>query len=339
MVEKQSTMEAMVNVSNHPSLPLLALAIPCYNEEEIISNSMRILNEHLTRWKQDKLIHEDSFFCYVDDGSNDRTWQLLAAETGKHCHAIKLAHNVGHQNALFAGMVYVADRSDCCISLDADLQDDLSVIPEMLARYREGCEVVYGVRTDRSSDSWIKRSFANSYYWLAAKIGIAGIPNHADFRLLSRRALLIIREFREQHLYWRGIVPSLNLPSAKVFYKRQARVAGSSKYTIIKSLALALNGLTSFSIVPLRFITLLGFVISLISFYFICSLIYNYYFDRTAVQGWTSLLVSLYFLGGLIMFSLGITGEYIGKIFIESKKRPLYIVEQQLDDTPPPPAA
>ncbi len=328
-----------MTVSCSRTLPLLAIAVPCYNEEAIILDSMRTLNEHLTRWKQEKIIHEDSFCCYVDDGSSDNTWALLAAETGKYCRAIKLAHNVGHQHALFAGMVYATDRSDCCISLDADLQDDLSVIPEMLTRYSEGCEVVYGVRADRSSDSWIKRLFANSYYWLAAKIGIAGIPHHADFRLLSRRALLIIREFREQHLYWRGIVPSLNLPSAKVFYTRQARIAGDSKYTIIKLITLALNGVTSFSIIPLRFITFLGFIISLISFYFICSLIYNYYFDRTSVQGWTSLLISLYFLGGLIMFSLGITGEYIGKIFIESKKRPLYIVEQQLDDTLPPPAA
>lgn len=317
-----------------PSRPRLALVVPCYNEEQVIARTIAVLQEHLAKWKQEGLVAENSFCCYVDDGSSDSTWRLLADSPA--AHAIKLAHNVGHQNALFAGMVHVAGRCDCCVSLDADLQDDLSAIPQMLAHYRSGCDVVYGVRDDRSSDSWAKRAFANAYYWLAGKVGIAGIPHHADYRLLSRRALLVISRFQEQHLYWRGIIPLLRLPSEKVFYRRQPRLAGETKYTAAKMVGLALNGLTSFSVAPLRFITFLGFAISLVSLYFIVTVLYGYYMgDADIVRGWTSLLASLYFLGGLIMLSLGITGEYIGKVFMESKKRPLYVIEQQLgDDTP-----
>lgn len=317
--------------TSNRSLPVLALVIPCYNEEEILTKSMAVIAKNLNEWKQDKLISNKSFCCYVDDGSSDLTWSLLVEKSEKNVRLIKLAHNVGHQNALFAGMVSVVDACDCCISLDADLQDDIGVIPDMLQHYQNGSEVVYGIRKDRSSDSVFKRNFANAFYWLASKLGLGGIAHHADYRLLSRRALLIIRNYHEQHLYWRGIIPSLNLPSEKVFYARQARMAGDSKYTIIKMITLAINGITSFSTIPLRLITFLGLGISLISLYFIGSLLYSYYFGNpTVVRGWTSLIVSLYFLGGLIMFSIGVVGEYIGKIFIESKKRPLYVIEQQL---------
>ena len=327
--------------------PLLALVIPCYNEEEILADSMAVIEQRLAEWKQAQLISPDSFCCYVDDGSTDRTWHILTARGGAYRRLIKLAHNAGHQNALLAGMNSIARDCDCCISLDADLQDDISVIPEMVVNYQNGSEVVYGVRANRSSDSVFKRGFANAYYWLAQKTGVAGIPNHADYRLLSRRALYIICEYREQHLYWRGIIPALNLPSAKVFYTRQARQAGDSKYTIGKMLVLAINGITSFSILPLRFITLLGLIISLVSFYLIVTTLYGYYLGEIkTTQGWLSLILSLYMLGGLIMFSIGIAGEYIGKIFIQSKNRPLYVIEQEenQDDSTvaasaPPPAA
>ncbi len=322
----------IISSAANRSLPILALVIPCYNEEEILADSMAIITKHLNEWKLQKLIAPESFCCFVDDGSIDSTWHMLCQQEQKHVRMIKLAHNVGHQNALFAGMVSVADDCDCCISLDSDLQDDINVIPDMIQHYRNGNEVVYGVRNNRSSDSIFKRGFANAFYWVAKKMGMGGIPNHADYRLLSRRALLVIRQYSEQHLYWRGIVPSLNLPSEKVFYTRQARMAGKTKYTIMKMLTLAMNGVTSFSIIPLRFITLLGLLISLISLYFIASLVYNYYSGHSdVVRGWTSLITSLYFLGGLIMFSIGVVGEYIGKIFMQSKNRPLYVVEQQLD--------
>lgn len=322
--------------------PLLALVIPCYNEEDILADSLTIIEQQLSEWKQANLVAPNSFCCYVDDGSSDTTWHILTsrAANGGQRRLLKLAHNAGHQNALLAGMSAVAGDCDCCISLDSDLQDDIRIVPEMLQNYRSGSEVVYGVRDDRSSDSLFKRGFANAYYWLAKKAGIAGIANHADYRLLSRRALLVICEYREQHLYWRGIIPSLNLPATKVFYKRQARQAGHSKYTIFRMLALAINGITSFSVLPLRFITFLGLAIFLVSLYLISTTLYNYYYtgEVGTVRGWLSLILSLYMLGGLIMFSIGIAGEYIGKIFIQSKNRPLYIIEQQIDSstqTPP----
>lgn len=319
-------------------VPRLALVVPCYNEQAIIADTLRILADHLAQWTQQGLIRADSFAVYTDDGSADGTWTHLAQAASPHCHVIKLAHNVGHQNALFAGMVYAADRCDCCISLDADLQDDLSIVPQMLQEYRNGCEVVYGVRNDRSSDSLMKRTVANGYYLLARLLGVAGIPNHADYRLVSRRALLVIREFQEQHLYWRGIVPSLNLPSAKVYYRRLPRQGGAPKYTVFKLAGLAMRGITSFSIVPLRFITVLGLLISLGSFFYIIEILQSYYSGVKIIQGWRTLIISLYFLGGLIMLSLGITGEYIGKIFMESKKRPLFVIEDQRNSPPPPPA-
>lgn len=316
--------------------PLLALIIPCYNESEILAESMAILGRHLAQWKQERCIDEKSFACYIDDGSTDHTWQILTASAAKDCHAIKLGYNCGTQKAIFAGIVYASTRSDCCITLDADMQDDITVIPEMLMHYRSGCEVVYGVRSDRSSDSWTKRVSANAYYYIAQKLGVADIPNHSDFRLMSRLTMSIVREFREHHLYLRGIVLSLKLPVAQVLYKRKPRIGGQTKYSTVKLITLALNAILSFSTIPLRLVTLLGLIISTASFGFICKAIYDYYVHGPSLTGWTSLLVSIYFLGGLMMLSLGIVGEYIGRIFIESKKRPMYFIEQKLDGSPPP---
>ncbi len=307
--------------------PLLALLVPCYNEEEIIAETAGILADKLESWKQEGLISPESFCCFVDDGSQDRTWELLEAAEGDFA-CLKLTHNVGHQSALFAGLKYLAGKVDCCISLDCDLQDDVDAIPEMLKLYGQGKDIVYGVRSARDVDPFHKRHIASWYYRLAHRLGIAGIPNHADFRLMSRRALMIIQQFQEGSIYLRGLIPLLNLPSSKVHYTRKRRLGGTSKYTLGKLVKLALDGITSFSVAPLRLISLLGFAIFLISLLLGIRHIVNHYFYGQAVPGWASLIVSVYFLGGLIMLSLGVIGEYLAKIFIESKKRPVYVVEE-----------
>ncbi len=311
--------------------PILALVAPCYNEEAIISDSVGILSSKMAEWKAAGLIDKKSFCCLVDDGSTDDTWRLLTLESGEHCHCVKLAHNVGHQKALFAGMMYVADRVDCCVSLDVDLQDDVEVIPDMLRHYAQGAQVVYGVRNNRDTDTWAKRFFALCFYQVSQILGVGGIYNHADFRLLDKNTLHILQQHREQHLYLRALIPSLKLPSAKVYYARQARTAGETKYTIGKLLGLALNGITSFSIVPLRFITVIGFLMSTLSLVVMIKIAWDRFFGGGELTlGWASLIVSLYFIGGLIMLSLGVIGEYIGKIYIESKRRPMYVIEKEI---------
>lgn len=312
------------------SPPVLALVVPCFNEDEVVENTHKILQAKLQQLVKAKLIDKASFCCFVDDGSRDATWEKMNAIAGSHCHVIKLSFNSGQQNALMAGLRYVTDRCDCSITLDLDLQDDIEVIPEMLEHFRKGCEVVYGVRSDRSSDSMAKRNFALLYYRVSQLLGVAGIPNHSEFRLMSKRTLKILGEFNEYHMYLRGIVHSMNLPSAIVYYVRKARQLGETKYTPAKLIALALNGITSFSIIPLRIISVLGIACCCGSVLYAIYVVAGYRVSYSE-PGWTSLIVSLYFLGGLIMLSLGVTGEYIGKIFLESKKRPVYVIEEIID--------
>lgn len=310
-----------------PAPPVLALVVPCFNESGLIESTHKILKKKLKQLAKDKLIDPQSFCCYIDDGSRDETWAKIKKITGKDCHAIKLSFNTGQQNALLAGIRYIVDKVDCCITIDSDLQDDIEVIPEMLKHYTAGKDVVYGVRNDRSSDSFFKRTLANLYYLISPLLGVVGIPNHAEYRLMSKKTLEIVAKFNEYHMYLRGIVFSLDLPSAKVYYTRKPRISGESQYTLVKLCTLALNGITSFSIVPLRIITFLGFLCCFGSIIYTLIVLAGYDANNP-VPGWTSLIVSLYFLGGLIMLSLGVVGEYIGKIFLEAKKRPIYVVEE-----------
>ena len=314
-------------MSREAKPPILALVIPCYNEEDVLDATADILQKKMNQWKQEQLIDEKSFCCYVDDGSHDITWEKIKNLTHNGNQGVKLAYNAGQQNALLAGIKHVVDQADCCITLDSDLQDDIEVIPEMIKHYLNNREVVFGIRNDRKTDSFLKRFFANLFYMFAKLLLVDGISNHAEFRLMSKSAMKVIVQFEERHIYLRGLIVSLNFPSAKVFYKRKPRLRGKTKYSIVKLITLALNGITSHSIVPLRFITFLGFIICIASALYALWVITGYKSGYTE-PGWASTIVSLYFLGGLIMFSLGITGEYIGKIFLESKKRPMYYVEK-----------
>ena len=315
------------------SPPRVALVVPYYNEEQIAIESVTTLVGKLLEWKESHLIAENSFCCVVDDGSTDATWhRLTTIDTEVPIVGLKLAFNAGHQNALFAGMAHVADHVDCCITLDADLQQDTNAIPEMLMHY-PAVDVVYGIRKDRAVDSWFKRITGNLFYWISKRMGVVSIKNHPDFRLLSRRALSIIKEYNESHLYLRGLIPNLKLPSAKVYFARQQRIGGTSKYTLSQMLRLAFNGIFSFSIMPLRIISIIGgiFIAGAICY---TSLVIWRYFSGATVSGWSSMIISLYLVGGIIMFSLGIIGEYIGKIFIESKKRPRYVIERIVSSNP-----
>lgn len=310
--------------------PVLALVLPCHNEEEALPATLQTIADKLRQWKAEGVVAAASFACFVDDGSQDATWRILQSEGVAHWR-IRLASNAGQQNATLAGLRAVAERCDCCITVDADLQDDINVIPQMVARFGEGAEVVYGVRNDRASDSFFKRNTAALFYAAQSLMGINAVPQHSEFRLMSRRCLRMLAQYNESHLYMRGIVPSFKLPSARVAYKRLPRMAGQTKYGFFKMVALAVNAILSFSVVPLRFITFLGLAISFCSFAYMAVTIYGYFKHGEAfASGWASLIVSLYFLGGLILLSLGVIGEYIGKIFQESKKRPLYAVDEDL---------
>ena len=273
----------------------------------------------------------DSKIIFVDDGSKDNTWELisLACQNSNMINGVKLSRNKGHQIALMAGLSVV--DTDISISIDADLQDDIKCIPQMIEQYKNGFDIVYGVRNDRSSDSTFKRFTANAFYKLMTKLGVEQVENHADFRLLSRRALSALLKYQEQNLYIRGIIPQLGYKSTKVYYSRSERLAGESKYPIKKMLSLALDGVTSLSITPLRLVTFLGFGISLISFLMILYSLGSYFFGET-VSGWASVIIALSFLGGVQMLCLGVIGEYIGKIYLESKKRPKFFIEKVIDN-------
>ncbi|WP_233532003.1 glycosyltransferase family 2 protein [Paenibacillus alkalitolerans] len=313
--------------------PVLAVVVPCYNEEDALPESIRQLIRKLDEMSGDGLISSHSFLLFVDDGSQDSTWPIIEqyrAMDGRIC-GMKLARNAGHQNALLAGLTSAAEWADCVISIDADLQDDIELMSEMVRRFLEGNDIVYGVRSEREKDSWFKRTTAVTFYRLMARFGVRIVFNHADYRLMSRRALLQLAEFREVNLFLRGLVPLLGFRSAQVVYKRKERQAGQSKYPFRKMLSFAWNGITSFSVIPIRLVTLAGCTLFVIS---VAAGIYALYAKWTgrAVTGWTSLMVSLWFIGGVQLICLGLVGEYIGKIYKEVKHRPLYIVEQVLKD-------
>lgn len=307
----------------------LYLAIPCYNEEEVLPNTAEILLNKYQQLISDNLINIESKICFIDDGSNDKTWSIIKELCNKNnffC-GIKLSSNKGHQNALLSGLVTLKDYADAVISIDADLQDDINAIDEMLKAYHNGYDVVYGVRNKRDTDSFFKRFTAEGYYKILNKMGAKIIFNHADFRLMSKKALEAFADFKEVNVFLRGIVPMIGFNSTIVKYDRLERTKGDSKYTLKKMISLAWEGITSLSIRPIRFILGLGIISLLIS---LCIFVYTIVslISGVAVAGWTSLMLSIWALGGFQLLAMGILGEYIGKIYLESKKRPRFIIEE-----------
>lgn len=311
--------------------PKLTIVVPCYNEEAVLHETMKQLSGVLESLIQSNLIAKDSALLFVDDGSRDKTWQIIESASARHpfVKGIKLSRNAGHQNALLAGLTVASEHSDCVISIDADLQDDIRAIRAFMEKYWQGYDIVYGVRDSRETDTWFKRTSAEGFYWLMGKMGIQLVPNHADFRLMSKRALEELLKYKEANLFLRGIIPLLGFPSAKVYYDRKERMAGESKYPLKKMLAFALDGITSFSITPVRFVTALGFITFILSAFVGLYALIEELAGHT-VSGWASLIISIWLLGGLELMAVGLIGEYIGKIFKEVKRRPRYTIETNL---------
>lgn len=314
----------------------LALVVPCYNEEAVLHDTTAKLCEVLNAMETDGSISSGKII-YVDDGSRDATWQIikqLSAESNRII-GLKLAHNVGHQNALWAGLEAAAEmKFNATVSIDADLQDDIHVIADMVKRFAEGDDVVFGVRRERKTDTFFKRFTAQSFYRTMSWMGGEIIYNHADFRLMSLRALQALISHPERNLFLRGMVKSIGFPSSCVYYDRKERLAGESKYPLKKMLNFAFDGITSFSVKPLRLISSLGISCMLVSAAFIVYGLYRY-ITHSVIEGWTSLMLSLWFIGGAILTSLGIIGEYIGKIYCEVKRRPRYFIEETTASTKP----
>lgn len=312
----------------------LYLVVPCYDEEEVLPYTINALSEKMKALIQAEKIACDSRIVFVNDGSSDSTWDIISSahKADSLISGINLTRNRGHQNALLAGLMTVKDCCDVTISLDADLQDDINAIDKMLVEYQNGCEIVYGVRSKRDTDTFFKRFTARSFYKFMKFLGVNTVYDHADYRLMSSKALESLSEFKEVNLYLRGIMPMIGYKTAKVEYERRARQAGESKYPLSKMIALAFEGITSLSTKPIRLITLLGLFIFAAS---ICFGIYSLvqHFLGNTIQGWTSLFLSIWAVGGLIIFSLGIVGEYVGKIYLETKQRPRFLVQEFLNDT------
>ena len=311
--------------------PILYLVVPCYNEEQVLPLTSRVLREKMESLIARSAISPDSRILLVDDGSRDSTWPILCSlrQESPLFAAMKLSHNRGHQNALLAGLMTARHYCDAAVSLDADLQDDIEAVDGFLEKFGEGCDVVYGVRRKRDTDTVFKRSTARWFYKLMKAMGAETVENHADYRLMSRRALESLSEYEESNLFLRGVVPLIGYRSDVVYYDRAERAAGTSKYPLGKMLSFALEGITSFSVRPLRIITVLGMIVALIS---VLGLLYALISKLvgSAVAGWTAIVSSIWFLGGLQMLCLGVCGEYIGKIYSEVKHRPRYTVEQLL---------
>jgi len=295
------------------------IIVPCFNEQEVLNDTNTQLLGLLTSLIKDNIIDNESFIYYIDDGSKDKTWDIINELSLKNYNVkgIKLSKNTGHQNALLSGMLY--SKADAIISIDADLQDDISVIPSMVSNYKNGYDIVYGVRNKRKKDS---------FYKFMKIMGVNIIYNHADYRLLSRNVLTALQEYNEKNLFLRGIIPHIGYNSIELFYERKERIAGNSKFNTRKMLSFAWDGITSFSITPLRIITNLGFLIFIASIIVIAWVLYIRFFTTNAVPGWASTALPIYFIGGVQIFSIGIVGEYVGKIYLEAKNRPRYFIEK-----------
>ena len=310
----------------------LGIIIPCYNKEETLSETKKRLTIVLDEMIASQSISKESFVCFVDDGSQDATWQCIESfsQGNTRFKGIRLSRNFGHQNALISGLMQHREHADALVSMDADLQDDIEIIREFVSKYKEGYEIVYGVRNDRSSDSRFKRDTAGLFYQFQHFMGIETIRNHADYRLLSKKSLEALSQFKEINLFLRGIVPLLGFRSCSVHYARAERFAGETKYPFKKMLLFALDGIASFSVKPLRLITLVGFLLFLLSLCGILWVIFDKLFFGNTVQGWASTMVSIYFIGGIQVMSLGIIGEYVGRSFQEGKGRPRYIIDKEI---------
>lgn len=310
----------------------LYIVVPCYNEEEVLRETARRLREKILALIEVEKISADSKIVFVNDGSKDSTWKIICElhAADKIFGGINLSRNRGHQNALLASLMTVKDFADAVISMDADLQDDINAVDKMIDKYIEGYDIVYGVRSKRATDTFFKRFTAESFYKLIKILGADVVNNHADYRLMSKRALNGLAEFEEVNLFLRGLVPMIGYPSTIVYYERAERFAGESKYPLKKMLAFAFEGITSLTIEPIRLITRLGFTISLLSLLVLLWIFYRY-FTGGVVAGWSSTLASLWFLGGLVLLSIGIVGEYIGKIYLETKRRPRFIISEFLN--------
>ena len=311
----------------------LYIVIPCYNEEAVLLETASRLKEKMHSLISESIITNDSKVILVDDGSSDKTWELITKihYSDRMFSGCKLTRNQGHQNALLSGLDCARGKCDAVISMDADLQDDINVIDEFVKKYEEGNEIVYGVRSSRKSDTFFKCKTAGVFYKLMKVMGAEIVSNHADYRLLGSRALEGLFEFNEVNLFLRGIVPLVGYKSAKVYYNRKERYAGESKYPLKKMISFALDGITSFSIKPIKMITSLGVIFVLVSGIMLLYSLISY-FTGHSVSGWASLITSIWLLGGLQLLAIGIIGEYIGKVFLETKKRPRYIIEEFLDD-------
>ncbi len=311
--------------------PVLYLVVPCYNEESVLPETAKRLKEKLQQMADSGLVHENSRILFVDDGSRDKTWSIIEKcyRENEQIEGLKLSHNRGHQNALFAGLMTAKDVCDCAVSLDADLQDDINALDGFLKEYLNGCDVVYGVRSKREKDTFFKRTTAEGYYKFLKLLGVDIVYNHADYRLMSHRALEALAEYREVNLFLRGIVPLIGFKTGTVYYERHERFAGESKYPLKKMISFAFDGITSFSIKPLKIIGNIGIIISMFS---VVALIYALISKLTgnAVAGWTAIIASIWLLGGIQLLSLGIIGTYVGKIYSEVKDRPKYHIDAYL---------
>ena len=312
----------------------LMVVIPCYNEEEVLPETSRRLVEKMTSLVEKGLITPDSRVLLVNDGSRDRTWEMIAKlhKQNPLFEGVKLSRNRGHQNALLAGLMTARGRCDISISMDADLQDDMDAMDRFIEKYNEGCDVVYGVRNKRDSDTAFKRETALMFYRLMKGLGVDITYNHADYRLMSNRALNALAEFKEVNLFLRGLAPLVGFQSDVVYYDRSERFAGESKYPFKKMLAFAIDGITSFSVKPLRLITTVGLAIFVVSLFMLLYALVSWITGHT-VTGWTSTLASIWMIGGIQLLSLGVIGEYVGKIYNDSKQRPRFIIERYLSES------
>lgn len=312
--------------------PKLGVVVPCYNEEDVLADTCKVLVSTLAALQSKGKVHPESFVLFVDDGSTDATWSRIIASKEMYPDSVKgirLARNSGHQNALIAGLEFAQPYADVCISIDADLQDDVRAMESMVDHHREGAEIVYGVRNRRDSDTFFKKYTALFFYRLMQFLGVRIVYNHADYRLTSRRVNECLRQYGEENLFLRGIFPTIGFRSAVVYYDRKKRSAGVSKYPFRKMLAFALDGVTSFSIKPLRFVMAIGFLVFTISLLMGAYIMYAHY-HYSVVPGWSSVILSIYFLGGVQLFALGIIGEYMGKMYREVKHRPRYFIETSI---------
>lgn len=309
----------------------LAIVVPCYQEEEVLEETSSQLTAVLESLITEQAVSPDSFILFVNDGSTDNTWPIIRKlhDSNKYVCGVNLAGNVGHQNALVAGLSFAVEHSDMTITIDADLQDDINAIREMVKCFNDGKDIVYGVRQNRDSDTWFKRTSAQGYYRMMKFMGVNLVYNHADFRLMSKRALLHLLSFRERNLFLRGMVPTIGYDTSIVYYDRAERFAGESKYPLRKMMTLAFDGITSFSTKPVHLVLYVGVISMFVAFVILCWTLYTWLFKET-VPGWASIMISFWFCSGSVLTGLGIVGEYVGKIYIEVKDRPRYNIESIL---------